>query len=57
MKADLSDASIKDLFTIKNNILFQLENIEKRIITNPRISQTNSLGYKEQVDFKLNELD
>lgn len=57
IKADLSQTSIKDLFTIKNNILFQLESIEKRITTNPRITQTNDLGYKEQLDFKLNELN
>lgn len=56
IKADLSQTSIKDLFTIKNNILFQLESIEKRITTNPRITKTNDLGYKEQLDFKLNEL-
>lgn len=57
IKADLSQTSIKDLFTVKNNILFQLESIEKRITTNPRITQTNDLGYKEQLDFKLNELN
>lgn len=57
IKADLSQTSIKDLFTIKNNIIFQLESIEKRITTNPRITQTNDLGYKEQLDFKLNELN
>ena len=29
LKADLSETSIKDLFTIKNNITMQLEMIEK----------------------------
>ena len=57
IKADLSQTSIKDLYTIKNNILFQLENIENRITTNPRITRTNELGYKEQLDLKLNEIE
>lgn len=57
IKADLSQSSIKDLFTIKNNILFQLDSIENRITTNPRVTKTNELGYKEQLDLKLNEVE
>lgn len=55
--ADLTKVQIKDLFTIKNNILLQLDTIERKITTNPRVTKTNDLGYKEQLDFKLNEFN
>ena len=57
LDADLSKVQLKDLFTIKNDILVQLDSIEKRVTTNPRLTQTNELGYKEQLDFKLNEIN
>jgi len=57
LEADLSQTSIKDLFTIKNNILSHLDNIEKRITTNPKVTKTNELGYKEQLDLTLNEIE
>lgn len=57
LDADLTTASIKDLFTIKNNILAQVESIEKRISTDAKITQTNELGYKEQLRLKLSEAE
>lgn len=55
LNADLKETSLKDLFTIKNNILLQLDSIERKVNTNPRVTKTNELGYKENLDFKLNE--
>ncbi len=52
INSDLSQTNIKDLFTIKNNIIFQLESIEKRVKTNPHVKITNELGYKEHLDLK-----
>ena len=57
LDADLSTASIKDLFTIKNNILMQLDTIEKRVTVDAKVTSTNDLGYKEQLQFKLNEAE
>jgi hypothetical protein len=57
LEADLSTASIKDLFTIKNNILMQLDTIEKRVTVDSKVTSTNELGYKEQLQFKLNEAE
>ena len=56
-KADLTQASLKDLFTIKNSIVNQIEMIEKRVKTDPKISSTNELGYKEQLILNLYEID
>ena len=39
--ADLSKATIKDLFTIKNDILMQLDKIENKITADPKITQKN----------------
>ncbi|WP_122894126.1 hypothetical protein [Arcobacter peruensis] len=57
LKADLTQTSLKDLFTVKNNILFQIESIEKKVETNPRLTKTNELGYTEALLFKLNEVE
>lgn len=57
LSSDLTTASIKDLFTIKNNILAQVENIEKRISTDAKVTTTDELGYKEQLRLKLNEAE
>lgn len=57
LEANLSNSSIKDLFTIKNDILFQLENIEKKVSTKANVILTNELGYKEELDIKLCEAE
>ena len=35
----------------------QLEMIEKRITADPKVTTTSDLGYKEQLDIKLNEIE
>ena len=55
--ADLSKATIKDLFTIKNDILMQLDKIENKIKTNARVKVTNDFGMTEMLDLKLNEIN
>jgi len=55
--ADLKETSIKDLFTIKNNIMMQLDSIEKRVTVNPQITQTDTYGMKEQLTFNLYEFE
>jgi len=55
--ADLKETSIKDLFTIKNNIVMQLESLEKKITTDPKISQTDEYGMKEQLILNLYEFE
>lgn len=57
LEANLSNSSIKDLFTIKNDILFQLENIEKKVSTKANVTLTNELGYKEELEMKLCEAE
>ena len=56
LNSDLSKVQLKDLFTIKNDILFKLDSLERKISTNARVTITNELGYQEQLDFKLNEV-
>ena len=54
--ADLSKVSIKDLFTIKNDILMQVDKIENKIKTNARVTVTNDFGLTERLELKLNEV-
>ena len=55
--SDLTKATIKDLSTIKNDILFQLDRIENNIKTNARVTITDDLGYKQNLELKLNEVE
>ena len=55
--ADLSKATIKDLFTIKNDILMQLDKIENKITADPKITQKNEFGMTERLTLKLNEIN
>lgn len=57
LSADLSKANIKDLYSIQNDILYKLDMLEKKITTNPKVTRTNDLGYKENLDLKLNEIN
>lgn len=57
LEADLSTTALKDLFVVKNTILTQIENIEKRTLTDARVTKTDELGYKEQLKIKLYELE
>ena len=54
--ADFSKATIKDLFTVKNDILLQLDKIENKIKTNARVTVTNDFGLTEKLELKLNEV-
>ena len=55
-ESDLSKSTIKDLFTIKNDILMQLDRIEAKIKTDPKIKVNNDFGLSENLEFKLNEV-
>lgn len=57
LNADLASSNIKDLFTIKNNLLFQLEAIEKKISVDAKITQTDEYGIKEALRLKLSEAE
>jgi hypothetical protein len=54
--SDLSKSTVKDLFTIKNDILMQLDRIEAKIKTDPKIKVNNEFGLSEDLEFKLNEV-
>lgn len=55
LEADLSGTQAKDLFTIKNNISFQLEAIEKKISTDAKVTTTDEYGIKDNLRLKLSE--
>ncbi len=57
MNADLTTTNLKDLFTIKNNILFQVDTIERNVIADPNIVKTDEYGLKSKLDIKLNEIE
>lgn len=57
LNADLTATQIKDLFTIKNNILFQLEAIEKKVSADAKVTTTNEFGHKEHLRLKLSEVE
>ena len=56
LNTDLTSSSIKDLFTVKTNLLMQLETMEKKISVDAKIKQTDDYGYTEQLRLKLNEV-
>jgi len=56
LNADLTSSNIKDLFTIKNSLLFQLEAIEKKISADTKLNQTDDFGNVERLRLKLNEV-
>ncbi len=57
LKADLTSSNIKDLFTIKNSLLTQLESIEKKISVDAHVNKTDEYGTKEKLRLKLNEAE
>ena len=56
LKADLSEASIKDLFSTKNHLYYQITDIEKSIQAKTHIMQTDIIGNKEELKLSLNEI-
>ena len=57
LNADLASSNIKDLFTIKNSLLFQLEAIEKKISVDAKIKQSDDFGNVERLRLKLSEAE
>ena len=57
LEADLSQSKITDLFMIKNSLVGQLDNIERKVKGNPNINQKNVIGQVEALEIKLNEID
>lgn len=55
LDADLSVATLKDLFTIKNSILSQVESMERNISVNANVIKKDMLGNDEMLQMKLNE--
>ena len=56
LDANLSNTSVKDLFTIKQNLIYQLESIEKRVSVKSNVLATNIIGERENIPMKLNEI-
>lgn len=56
LEADLTQSSIKDLFTVKTNLLMQLETMEKKISVDTKLNQTDDFGNVERLRLKLNEV-
>lgn len=56
LEADLSQTNIKDLFTIKQNLIFQLETIEKRTSIKSNVVTKNILGESEDIPMMLSEV-
>jgi len=56
LSADLRNTSIKDLFTIKANLEYQIEKMEKTLKADTNITQTDAYGFKEKLYLKLNEI-
>jgi len=56
LAADLSATQIKDLFTIKQNLVYQLESLEKKVSIKSNVVTPNVLGEKEDIPMRLNEV-
>lgn len=56
LNTDLTSSSIKDLFTVKTNLLMQLETMEKKISVDTKLNQTDDFGNVERLRLKLNEV-
>lgn len=57
LNSNLKEVSVKDLFTIKNHILYQIDNIEKTVSADAKVTLTNEFGMKEKLSIKLNEIE
>jgi transposase len=56
LDADVSTTQIKDLFTIKQNLIYQLESLEKKVSIKSNVVTKNVLGEKEDIPMRLNEV-
>ena len=55
LNANLEDATLKDLFMIKNTLLSQVENMERSIKVDANVIGTDILGNPERLEMQLNE--
>lgn len=55
LDAELTQTSIKDLFTIKQNLVYQIESLEKKVSIKSNVVTTNILGDKEDIPMILSE--
>jgi len=55
LQTDLQKATLKDLILCKNDILSQIEAIEKRISVDVKVTSTDEYGITENLRLKLNE--
>lgn len=56
LEAELTQTSIKDLFMIKQNLVYQLEGIEKKVSIKSNVVTKNILGESEDIPMRLNEV-
>lgn len=56
LETELTQTSIKDLFTIKQSLIYQLDEIEKRVSIKSNVVTTNFLGDKEDIPMTLKEV-
>lgn len=56
LEADTAQTSIKDLFTIKQNLIYQLTDIEKKVSIKSNVVTKNVLGENEDIPMRLNEV-
>ncbi len=57
LETDITKENLKDLFQIKNSIVVQLDNMERKINTNAHIIQTDDFGNKQELRLNLNEVE
>ena len=55
MNANLSEATLKDLFMIKNTLLSQVESMERNIKVDANVIGKDILGNDERLEMQLNE--
>lgn len=55
LASDLSNATLKDMYLIKNSIMAQLENIERGIKTKAHVITKDFMGADEMMEMKLSE--
>ena len=54
--SDLSKISVKDLFTIRNSLLEQINSIEQKTMGNYDLDKLDLLGWSNESELKLNEI-
>lgn len=56
LDAVLIQTSVKDLFTIKNNLVYQLESLEKKVSIKSNVVTKNIMGENEDIPMRLSEV-